>query len=318
MMNNFDRNEPVIMDSTAVMTFKECPRKYFYRMVLGFVPPVKLPYFAYGSAYHKFREILEIEFKRGTEINKCILIGLDAARDYCKQHLVTPSDGKWSWMTTDALIGACMVAAKYWVEEKQSGHIEVLATEQPFRIIVPSKVAENGEIIIAGRADQIIKVSNRIWGRDFKTTSQAGGKDGGLSPFYVNSIDPNDQFTRYTYAESILQFGELKDLPRERVNGQYIEVIVNSAKSAPKIENLIVNKTKTQLEKWLEEHDIWMEIMQVCRSKDEWPMNEKSCRFCEYRKVCTLSSESMQMSELKRSYEVNHWDCENITEIGDT
>ena len=313
MMDKFDRHEPKIMDSTAVMTFKTCPRKYLYRIIFGFVPPTKMPYFAFGSAYHKFREVIELEWKEHGDFNRSVLAGLDAASDYCVKHLVTPSEGKWSFMTKDRLLGSCAVAAKWWKDEKIAGNIEVLATEQPFRIIIPSKVNPDG-IIIAGRADQIIKVRNYIYGRDFKTTSQAGGKDGGLSPFYINTVEPNDQFTRYTYAESILQFGELRDNPRDRVNGQYIEVLVNSAKSPPEIENLVTNRTKYQLEAWLEEHDVWMAIMKTCRDLDNWPMNEKSCNFCEYRRVCTKSSESAQMSELKGSYEIEPWDCEKVAE----
>ena len=45
-----------------------------------------------------------------------------------------------------------------------------------------------------GRADQIVKWSGKVWGRDFKTSSKDGA-------FYQRQLDPNEQFTGYTYAE---------------------------------------------------------------------------------------------------------------------
>lgn len=310
MMSNFSRHEPVIMDSTAVMTYKTCPRKYFYRIVLGFVPPIKYSYFAFGSAYHLFREVIEKEWMKGErDIKSIVLKGIEAASDYCDKHLVTPLEGKWSFQTKDRLISSCLTASKWWKDEKDAGFIKVLASEQPFRLILPSNVQPEG-IIIAGRADQIISVQGRIWGRDFKTTSQAGGKGGGLSPFYSNTLEPNDQFTRYTYAETILQFGELLDNPRSRVQGQYVEVLINNATSGPKIEALTTQRSKTQLEVWMTEHDEWMKFMAISRESDIWPMNEKSCNFCEYRKVCTMSNVTTQMTVLNNEYEVEPWNCE--------
>lgn len=315
MMDNFtERYFPKVMDSTAVMTYKTCPRKFFFRIVLGFVPYTKYPYFAFGSAYHKFREILDKRWIEG-ERDKAKIFeeAITAASDYCKKHLVTPTEGKWKFMTQARLLASCIYAFKRWSEEKDEGVIEVIASEQPFRIVIPSKVVEDG-IIIAGRADQIIKDRGKIWGRDFKTTSQAGGKDGGLSPFYTNTLEPNDQFTRYTYAESILQFGQLEDNPGRRVQGQYVEVLINNEKGGPNIENLITSRNKWQLEKWLEEHDVWMEFLFLSKERDAWPANEKSCNFCEYRKVCTMPSESSMMTELKGNYNVEPWDCENMHE----
>jgi len=312
MMDNFPRFEPEIMDSTAVMTFKTCPRKYLYSMVFGFKPFHTPPYFAFGSAYHLFRELIEKDFmvsNNAFDINS-LTKAISAVSDYCDKHLVhTGAYPKFEFMTKDRAIKSAMKGYEFWQAEKKAGTIKVLAVEQPFRILIPSKVVPNG-IIIAGRADQVIEAHRRIWGRDFKTTSQTG-------PFYVNSLEPNDQFTRYTYAESILQFGEIKDSPRERVQGQYIEVLINSKTIGPEIKVYPTSRTKEQLETWLEEHDIWMEYLMISREKDNWPMNEKSCNFCEYRRVCTLPTESMQMTELKKNFRVEPWNCENIGGVKD-
>src|SRR5215203_7279027 len=61
-MAKFERHEPLIQDHTSVICAKYCTRKYFYQIVLGFVPRTTAPYFAFGGAYHKFREHLEREY----------------------------------------------------------------------------------------------------------------------------------------------------------------------------------------------------------------------------------------------------------------
>jgi CRISPR/Cas system-associated exonuclease Cas4 (RecB family) len=300
-MKDFPRHEPVIIDSTAMMTYKACPRQYFYRMVLGFVPKEDKPYFAFGSAYHLFREKLEHYTKNQKQPMEAFK---DAALDglmYLKKHLPpVKEDDKWSFLNETRLKKSMEVAFTNWLLEKRNKRIEVIAYEQPFTLQLPDGTW------IAGRADQIVKWNGKLWGRDFKTSSQMSGAK--PSPFYQRGLEPNDQFTRYTYAESILQGWDCNS-EVNRVQGQIIEALFNSKTNGPVIETYTTTRTLAQLKRWELEHGFWKDMIESSREKDLYPMNEKSCNFCPYHSVCKTPSEAAQMHELRTFYRTEPWDC---------
>lgn len=301
MFPNLPRKEPILRDSTAVTRYMECPRKYFYSLVLGYKKAETQPYFAFGNAYHKFREVLEIHWMADPQLSNgqdYILSALDRAIKYAKKHLIPGEKGtKWEFMNVDRVMKSCLKAAEHWKREKAEKRIEVIAIEQPFQIVLP-----DGEVI-AGRLDQKILRGGKPRGRDFKTSSINGA-------FYVNQLSPNDQFTRYTYAENKLVGWDEND-PNDRppVAGQDIEVLFNTKTTGPIIETYPVDKTRTELMTWLKEQEYWHKLMRISREEDMYPMNTKSCAFCEFRKVCSMSSETMQQSYLKNNYKHEPWDC---------
>lgn len=295
-MSAYPRYEPVIIDSTSLMTYKTCPLKYFYRIVLGFTPKVVPPYFAFGSAYHKFRETLNRCVSSGDSEQQAFVTALEIAMAYGEKHLDPNPPDKWNFLTLGRLKASCAVAFKHWMLERVAGKIKVLQFEQAFTLQMVDGTLR------AGRADEIVLWNGKNWGRDFKTTSQDQG--GKVSPFYKRSHEPNDQFTGYTWGESKLTGTE--------VQGQIIEVLMNSKKSGPLIETFTTTRTKGQLERWEREHKFWSAVMEKSRNEDTYPMNEKHCTFCEYHSVCLAPSESGQMSQLKTYFRIEPWDCTNV------
>lgn len=296
-MRPFTRFEPVIMDSTAMMTFKACPRKYFYRIVLGFDTKNPPPYFPFGSAYHRFREHFEKQIRLGAKEQEAFVTALANAEAYADKHLKPQEPGsQWDFMTKARLRASCAEAFKHIMEERVRGKIEVVSFEQPFVLVL-----EDGTKV-AGRADQIVKWNGKLWGRDFKTTSKLG-------PFYQRSLEPNDQFTRYTWAEGLLSQSE--------VVGQIVEVLYNSKREGPKIETFTTQRTKGQIERWKIEHRWWMDLIEKSRDTDMYPMNEKSCWNCEFHSVCKAPSESGMMSQLKSYFKPKPWNCLNVEQEGE-
>lgn len=298
---NLPRAEPNLRDSTAITRFMECPRKYFYSMVLGYKSDKPYPYFTFGNAYHKFREIIELRWREESDLTKCdvyILEGMERALKFFDKHHVPPPKGnKFEFMNKERIMKSCLVGAKHWKREKAEGVIKVLAVEQPFQIILP-----DGEVI-AGRFDQVINYRGKILGRDFKTSSISGS-------YYVNTLNPNDQFTRYTYAENKLTGWDENDVNSKMTcEGQLIEVLFNTKTTGPTIESFPAMRTRNEVLNWLKEQEYWHKVMQLCRDTDVWPMNTKSCTYCEFRPVCKMSSESMQQSYLKHNYKHEPWDC---------
>ena len=301
-MKKFPRYEPKNKDHSAMIVAENCFRKYFYRIVLGFVPKEDAIYFAWGSAYHKFREILECEYGYGpnkpvkwdeekakNSFADAALAGLTYWRKHGKDQ--GPED-KFSWMTQARLLESFKKAFEWWTIEKKQGKIEVIAVEQAFNIRLPDGTYRSG------RADQIIKWMGKTYGRDFKTTS----KD---SMFYQKTLVPNEQFTGYTYCEG--------ELTGETIQGQIIEVLYNAkstktAQKGPEILEFPVNKTKWELDQWLKEHIQVTKMIDLCRQEDVWPMCAVNCSFCEFHSVCKQGSEAQQMYQLESAFKVEPWD----------
>jgi CRISPR/Cas system-associated exonuclease Cas4 (RecB family) len=293
-----ERFEPMNIDSSALMQFKTCPRSYFFRYVLGFDQKEEPIYFAWGTAYHKYREMLEVYYKEEGKPKDAATLDSISARalvnammSWGKTRDPAP-ESNFFWLTKKRLIDACILAHSHWKAEKARGQIEVLETEQPFNVTLP-----NG-ITISGRFDQVVRWNNRIWGRDFKTTSKG-------SYYFKRNLWPNDQFTRYTAAQRLLT--------GQRVDGQLVEVLYNerptkSADKPPRIETETVSISESYLDMWLEEQEYWDAQLKWAREKDLYPKNEKSCGFCQFHQVCQRPTEAGQLVMLKTNYRIRVWD----------
>jgi len=198
-----------------------------------------------------------------------------------------PAGSKWEFMTKERLALSCKVAWQHWVAEKKNGKITVVSIEQPFNVQLADGSATSG------RFDQIIRWNGKLWGRDFKTTSKEGA-------YYTRGLDPNDQFTRYTFSEA--------KLCGEPVQGQIIEVLYNSKRAGPTITAYPTTRTDYQLEQWEREQIHFNKMIDLCRNEDIWPMQEHSCGFCDYHSVCKMPSEASMMAKLQNEFVVRPWD----------
>jgi hypothetical protein len=300
-MEKYKRMEPAARDSTAIKAAKECYRKYFFSTVLGFrvgkgVTPI---YFGFGSCYHLFREILEIEYKKYNnplDCDKCLKPAWDQTEAIWPGNLPLGSN-KWDYLTKDYLLISCITGFNWWKAEKLKGTYEILATEQPFEVVLPNGKSSGG------RADQIIRWNGRPWGRDFKTT-------GKTPQWYERSeLDPKDQFFRYTHGET--------GLLGERVEGQIVEVLFHkkatkSDKGKPFIKSYLVSHTASQIERWEREQVIIERQLDICREEDIWPACETFCSYCDYHNVCKAGTERGMMAKLEQGWVQRHWDYKNI------
>lgn len=301
------RAEPVVKDNTAIMMYKLCALKYFFRMVLGFTSPDTQPYFAFGKAIHKYREILEVEYLnnlsspdfKSKEIlfDFCHVIALKAAIDTWNKDTNSKVQvgTKWDFLTVERLKKTCNKMKEWWVKEKTIGNIHVIATEQPFTIVLQDEYGN--QWIIGGRFDQIIKWNTRLWGRDFKTSSKP-------DMFFSRSLFPNHQFILYTYSES--------ELHGEQVQGQLIEMIFNDKTKGPEVYNHPVSFTSDQIKNWKVDLFEWLRRIDISRKNDHYPMNENHCNFCEYHGVCKVANENGMMNFLKNNYKHEPWDYTSI------
>lgn len=283
-MAKFERFEPLILDHTAISTAKECKRKYFFQIVLGRVPKETQVFFTFGQAYHKFREHLELT---NGDFVKSIA---EALKHWDRVQGKDPVVGtKFDFQTRLRLMQSCKVGYDHWLKERAEKKIVVIHVEQPFNV----EVGENTGEFTSGRFDQIVRWNGKLWGRDFKTTSTEG-------MFYSRGLDPNDQFTRYTYAEA--------KLCGEPIRGQIIETLYNSKKAGPSITAYLAERSPFQLSDWERDELHFRRELALAREADTWVKNEKACKYCPYHSTCKMPSESGQMMKLQTEFVVRPWD----------
>lgn len=305
-MAKFERFEPVIRDHTAIITAKKCFRMYFYQIVLGRRLREDFVVFAWGSSYHKFREVLSLEYGIGEQTPKkfdedkakeafvkAAQVGLDY---WTKNGKDQPVDSKWEFMTSSRLLQSFKVAYEHWMHERKQGKIIVIAVEQAFNVRL-----KDGRYT-SGRVDELLRWQGRIWGRDFKTSA----KD---ENYFKRSITPNDQFSRYTVAEGLLC--------GEPIQGQVIEQLWNAKSTktqvkGPKIFTHLATRTKSELEEWEDGNSAIEDFLDVCRERDIWPQCEVNCNWCPYHIVCKAANESAKMNILENMYQVIPWDNTKI------
>lgn len=287
----YDRFEPVVQDSTAARCAFVCKRKYFYKIVLGFKSKRTSAPLEFGSAYHLFREELEKSCMNQVASLDQVNNAMDkAVALWKKSNAQEPVGARYDFLTTERLVASCFKANAHRDAEIKTGKIKVLATEQNFTV----ELRDGSKV--GGRADQIISWNGRPYGRDFKTTSILG-------KYYIRKLEPNDQFSRYTFGES--------KLTGETVWGQFVEVLYNTKKEGPTIENFITNRTDYQIKTWENELIFYNEnILKNCRDADIWPMesSDESCPRCEFRSVCNSISEAGIMSKLEAEFVQRPWD----------
>jgi len=284
-MAKYERYEPKIRDHTAIITAKTCLRKYFLSIVLGFRPKQQKEYFTFGAAYHHFREVLQKSSDLQTAIGSVI-------KYWAKNGHDPKPDTQWDFLTGGRLLQSCNVAYAHIKKIEATGQIQILSAEQVFQVML-----SDGKTAIGGRADQIVRWNGKLWGVDFKTSSKMG-------QFYERTLEPNNQFTLYTLAESKLH--------GERVLGQRIEVLYNTKKEGPKIVTLMTQRTEDQLLRW-EGEVIWFEnnIIAKCREEDMYPMEESQCPFCPFHSVCKQPTEGAMMAQLDTHFNQVPWDYSN-------
>lgn len=307
-MARMDRYEPLMKGSSAYRLWKTCPRLYFLQVVLGRVPKEQAIVLLWGSAYHHFRYLLELRYGVGADAPRKFdeTRGAEAFAEasaaglamFKKDYFEQAPGTRFEFMTTERLLKTFIFAYKHWAKEKQQGRIEVIAIEQVCNIKLPDGSITNM------RADQIIRWNGKPWGRDFKTTTK--DKD-----FFARSLEPNDQFTRYTLIES--------QIVGEPVQGQFVELMYNAKPTkyktnGPEIHELTTSRTPQQLEEFVQDNILTNKQIAISRNEDRWPMHEVACAFCPMHGVCKKATENNMMAHLEMYYDVKPWDNSRVGE----
>lgn len=299
------RYEPIILDSSAVSTWKECNRLYFYKYVLAKVPKGSEAPLAFGSAYHLFRERLSTTFLDWCKASPgnnyknypdSLLLGCikDAIKLYAESGAEPPKGDRFDFLTIGRLSDSCRVAYVEWLTERKQGVVEVLATEFPFNF----EYANGNRTSL--RVDEIISVNGKYVIRDFKASS--------VKPeYYRKQLEPKDQAFRYILG--------VRKATGKRINDIWFQQLYNDKPTktdnkGPLIKTHIVSVTESQLEEWeYEQQKIHIDINRS-RELDIYPMldNPYHCSRCAFRPICLANNANHAYSLLESSFKTHIWD----------
>lgn len=303
-----ERYEPIILDSSAITTYKTCSRLFFYQYVLAKVSKDSKPYIRFGSAYHKFREILSKRYKTWRIENPTLdidsfpdgflLEATKAALDLFTKEGGDPNpQDRHAHLTKGRLFASIKIAYEYWKDEKRKGQVIVIGVEDSINFQYANGNRK------CGRVDESIEWNGKLWIRDFKCS----GKD---PKYYPKSLKIKDQAYTYLTGAASLSGRKVEGIIYEQM---YNDKPTKTTQKGPSIHPHIIQFTPAQLKNWDYEQQLIHEQINRSRELDIYPMceNDLRCVWCDYYEVCDAMNENQMIAILNNKFKHKIWDNMN-------
>lgn len=251
-----------------------CPRYYFYRYILGWVPEEPNHDLIFGEAWHAAQ--LQLKLHGYSEQN--ITIAFGKFMEVYRPVFPEESDGLWNpKIPLNALKGLALYTNKYSNDQQE---FEVLYGE------VGGTVSIDKDRSLAFRMDTICRGKEGIFSLEHKSTAKS------LNKVWFEQWLLKMQFGTYTHVLHCLFPGEL--IQGVKVNG------ASFMKTKIDFERRLVDNSLGYMQNWLWNALRWsddlywnMERLQECKEGDpimfSFPMNTESCTKywgCRYLDFC--------------------------------
>jgi PD-(D/E)XK nuclease superfamily protein len=267
-------------DSTSLGWFKECPRKYYYHMIEGFVGRGESIHLEYGILYHEALEHYERLRAKGDSHDQ-------AVEQVVKSTLQnTWRDGKpWRNARDLQMDDKASLKNREYLIRTIVWYLDKFKDDPAQTVIGP-----DGPMVelhfqfdigrgyhLCGYLDRIVEFQGEKFVMDRKTTTST------LGSYYFEQYDPDNQMTLYTVASQVAF--------KTAVKG----VIIDAAQIAVGFSRFVrsfVFKTTDQLDEWMQDLYHYLNLARQCAQEEYWPMNDKSCHKyggCPFREICNKS-----------------------------
>jgi hypothetical protein len=298
------------VDNTSLGMYMECPRKYYYGMVLNYRKSEAAgttPSLGYGTTWHK---ILEAHYKSGGDQT---LVELAAEASW--QDHGNPDDHR----TLERAKSAYRAYLERWGDHRAEGTAwgrTVGWPENPLVEIV-TEVSWPGCLHpYTVKIDRIFEHQGLYYVEDHKTTS-------GLGPFFFQQFDPSNQMMGYAKVAGLVTGLPIAGV---RINAHGI------LKTQNKFERSTVMYSPERLEEWSRNYNHWINRLEISSRqvalssiKDPegsmisaaFPRNFNACAAkygqCQYSGVCTMPAR-LRARTLEAEFVRNPW---NPLELND-
>lgn len=309
-------NLPVLerpIDNTAQSAFMNCPKEFFFGMVLHRRSREESSPLSFGSVWHK---ILEIHYKSGADI----VAVEDGVRAYVAAHPMPVSS---DYRTLERAL--MDYKKKYLSRPERTLSKDLLSTigfpKNPMVELTTSIQGGKLEHPYAGKLDRL--VSDELnFVEDHKTTSR-------FDKHYFSQYELSNQMMGYTYMANLLVPGA--NFVGVRINVYHVLTEKTDFKSQ------LVTFSKPQLDGWADNYNSWSaairlaywswrlqtgldpavlglpdQLIDFMRQFNSWPAHfgDNGCSrkfgLCSYFHVCKLSPK-IQMRALEQDFDVKPW-----------
>lgn len=281
-------------NSSSLGTFKDCPRKYYYKYIEGWTPKGDSLHLRFGTLYHKGLEDYDVLQSSGLSsedaldevVNRLLLATWDG-REYDEAGEPILDSGH-PWDTSDFSAGAkknreTLVRSVIWyIDHYADDPTETVilesgapALELTFTMEVETLTVQNEPYLFTGHMDRLVKYGDDLFVMDRKTSGST------LGSYYFDKFNPDNQMSLYTSAARVI-YG----VP---VSG----VIIDAAQIAVGFTSFsrgMTTRSEGQLNEWMSDTAQWLKAAERYASENYWPMNDGSCHKydgCEFRRICS-------------------------------
>lgn len=281
-------------DSTSLGSFKECARKYYYEIILGWRSPAMNVHLTFGLGYHAALEAYDhTTFAGGDHVE-----GKRAALRTALACGGSMVDGEWvPWRSEDHVKNPWTLARTviWYLDYFQANPLKTvtLSNSKPaveLSFYFPVSSINGYEIGFAGHMDRVVDDPNgqRVV-HDRKTTKAA------LTDQFFAGFSPHNQFSLYTFAANVLF-----EQPALGIVVDAAQVGTNFSRFARRF----ISFPRAIVDEWFNEAMVWISLagqfaeraaVLIARGEDPaaaWPKNDKSCSNyggCPFRSVCSKS-----------------------------
>jgi hypothetical protein len=279
-------------DSTSLSWLKACPRQYYYNMIEGWLPKGQSDDITFGQIYHSCLEYYD-KIKATSEH-----FDYEATVRATVRKAYELTEG-WKTEHTSKNPGTLVRAIIWYLDEFKNDTLttHILPGGRPaielsfrFNLEWGPKSSEQ-PYVLCGHLDRIVDFSDMQFVTDRKTTGHT------ISSDYFGRFDLDNQMSTYTVAAGVVFKTPVKG------------VIIDACQTAVGFNRFargMTYRTPAQTEEWLNDLRYWLGQAEMFALANYWPMNEKSCFLCHYKRVCSKDPGVRQMF-LESDYERREW-----------
>jgi hypothetical protein len=281
----------IAWDSTSLGLLKTCPRKYYYKMIENWSTKSQSLHLDFGIFYHSALEEYDKARAENIDHENGVLLAVRKALEISKDFVGD------NYKNRQTLVRAIVWYLEHFKDD--TAETIILANGKPavelsFRMELPLASPEGETYLACGHLDKAVKWQNGVYILDRKTTK------GTLGSFYFDQYSPNNQMSMYSMAGKIVL---------ERDAAGIIIDAVQIAVGFCRYARGIVNRTKGQLDEWLDDTLFWIKMAEKFAANGSWPMNDTACSMyggCEFREVCSKDS-SVRKNFLEADFVKRVW-----------
>lgn len=269
-----DNNRQWAWNATSLGYFKSCARQYQYAVIEGWRARGESHHLTFGSHYHKGLERYERLLASGSSHDDAQREMVSGALYDTWQYDAEGLNGA-PWDSGDANKNReTLIRSLIWYTEKyrdDSAKTFILANGAP-AVELSFQMEFFDDYVLCGHLDKIVEWQDGIYVLDHKTTQST------ISPAYFEGYSPDNQMSLYSIAGKVTWNAPIKG------------VIIEAAQIAvgfTRHERGMTYRTEAQMEEWLADAKLWIGQAAERAAAGYWPMNDKSCRFCQFKRICT-------------------------------